>query len=166
MQLVRSFYSLLKWICIVNLLILSQASRKGHAHEKEEPKPKPISAIHSIGLGFGNLSATSENIPSGYGDPAGPDAAEVFAKAACGCCGRCWRHCCCMCCIQACSRMNDQCAIVFIQLFSALACLGCYSCCSACCGGEEWVNSTRLDSTRSVGRIKIISCTLKLLSTL
>ncbi|XP_057767359.1 LOW QUALITY PROTEIN: uncharacterized protein LOC130987726 [Salvia miltiorrhiza] len=114
-----------------------KSSRKGDAHQKEEPKPKVISTMHNIGLGYGSLSATAENIPSGYGDPDDPDGAEVFTKSGCGCCGRCWRHCCCMCCIQVCSRMNDQCAIVFTQLVSALACLGCYSCCSACCGGEE-----------------------------
>ncbi|KAH6828549.1 inter-alpha-trypsin inhibitor heavy chain-like protein [Perilla frutescens var. hirtella] len=106
-----------------------KASRKVDLQKKEEPKPEVISTAHNLGLGFGNLNATAENIPSGYGDPEPPDAGEVFLKAGCSCCGRCWRHCCCMCCIQACSRMNDQCAIAFTQLFGALACLGCYSCC-------------------------------------
>ncbi|XP_042000549.1 uncharacterized protein LOC121750142 isoform X2 [Salvia splendens] len=114
-----------------------KSSRKGDSHHKEEPKPKVISTMHNIGLGYGSLSATGENIPSGYGDPDELEAAEVLAKSGCGCCGRCWRHCCCMCCIQVCSRMNDQCGIVLTQLISAVACLGCYSCCSACCGGEE-----------------------------
>lgn len=120
-----------------NKYVLLQSSRKGNSHPKEDPKPKPISTMHNIGLGYGSLSATAENIPSGYGDPDDPEVAEALAKSSCGCCGRCWRHCCCMCCIQVCSRMNDQCGIVFTQLISALACLGCYSCCSACCGGED-----------------------------
>lgn len=110
-----------------------KASRKVDLHQKEEPKPQVISTGRHMGLGFGNLSATTENIPSGYSEPDPPDAADVFAKAACGCCGRCWKHCCCMCCIQVCSRMNDQCVLAFTQLFGALACLGC----CMCCGGED-----------------------------
>ncbi|KAG6414287.1 hypothetical protein SASPL_127005 [Salvia splendens] len=126
-----------KIITVLQYKYWLQSSRKGDSHHKEEPKPKVISTMHNIGLGYGSLSATGENIPSGYGDPDELEAAEVLAKSGCGCCGRCWRHCCCMCCIQVCSRMNDQCGIVLTQLISAVACLGCYSCCSACCGGEE-----------------------------
>jgi hypothetical protein len=41
-----------------------------------------------------------------------------------------------MCFINTCSKMNDQCAIVLVQVCAALSFLGCFECCSQlCCGG-------------------------------
>ncbi|KAG8376239.1 hypothetical protein BUALT_Bualt09G0042400 [Buddleja alternifolia] len=106
-------------------------------HNKEDSKPQKMLNCIGHGIGFGNLSATVENIPPGFCDTKPPDGAEIFAKAASNCCGKLCSHCCCMCCIKTCSRMNDQCAIVLTQLFGSLVCLGCFACCGACCGGQD-----------------------------
>lgn len=94
--------------------------------------------LHGLGLGFGNLTATAENLPPGCEEEKLPEAAEIFVKAASNCFGKLCGHCCCPCCIQTCSRMNDQSAIVLTQLCGALACLGCFSCCELCCSGHDW----------------------------
>ncbi|KAL0410407.1 UNVERIFIED_CONTAM: Inter-alpha-trypsin inhibitor heavy chain H2 [Sesamum latifolium] len=114
-----------------------KVSGKGDHHKAEDPKPQKIIMLPIMGIGFGNLTATAENIPPGSCYTRPPDAAEVFAKAASDCCARLCGRCCCMCCIQTCSRMNDQCAILITQLCGALACLGCYACCGVCCGGND-----------------------------
>ncbi|CAA0818694.1 inter-alpha-trypsin inhibitor heavy chain-related [Striga hermonthica] len=106
-----------------------RVSSKVNAHKMEDPKPQRVLILRNLGLGFGNLTATHENIPPGLGDVKQLDAGEVFARAASNCCGRLCNHCCCMCCIQTCSRINDQCAIALTQLCGALACLGCFACC-------------------------------------
>ncbi|KAL3642875.1 hypothetical protein CASFOL_013690 [Castilleja foliolosa] len=102
--------------------------------KKEDPKPQKIIMLRGMGLGFGNLTATVENICPGSGEVKAIDAAEVFARAASSCCRSLCDHCCCMCCINTCSRMNDQCAIAFAQLCGALACLSCFAC---CCDGND-----------------------------
>ncbi|KAL0308412.1 UNVERIFIED_CONTAM: Inter-alpha-trypsin inhibitor heavy chain H3 [Sesamum radiatum] len=117
--------------------VVKKVSGKGDHHKAEDPKPQKIIMLPNMGVGFGNLTATTENIPPGSGYTRPPDAAEVFAKAASDCCARLCGRCCCMCCIQTCSRMNDQCAILITQLCGALACLGCYTCCGLCCGGND-----------------------------
>lgn len=89
--------------------------------------------LQNLGVGFGNLTATADNIPPGVEEPKLPEAAEIIMKAASNCCGKMWNRCCCMCCIQCCSKMNDQCAIVLAQLCTALACFGCVECCSEVC---------------------------------
>ncbi|XP_075490974.1 uncharacterized protein LOC142529349 [Primulina tabacum] len=114
-----------------------QVSNKTRHKKTEDSKPQKIIILNNVGLGFGNIDATKENIPPGSSDTKLPEAAEIFIKATSNCCGRLCGHCCCPCCIQMCSRMNDQCAIVLTQLCGALACLGCYACCEACCGGEH-----------------------------
>jgi hypothetical protein len=47
-----------------------------------------------------------------------------------------------MCFINTCSKMNDQCAIVLVQVCAALSFLGCFECCSQLCcgggGGSDW----------------------------
>ncbi|KAF7142694.1 hypothetical protein RHSIM_Rhsim05G0005400 [Rhododendron simsii] len=100
-------------------------------------KGQKIIMLRSLGLGFGNLTATAENLSPGYEEEKLPEAAEIFVKAASNCCGKLCGRCCCMCCIQTCSRMNDQCAIVLTQLCGAIACLGCFSCCELCCSGKD-----------------------------
>ncbi|KQK21328.1 hypothetical protein BRADI_1g60207v3 [Brachypodium distachyon] len=92
--------------------------------------------LNGLTLGFGNVAATMENLTSGFGDTKAPDKFEMFGKSVGGCCSRVADCCCCMCFINACSKMNDQCAIVMVQLCAALSFLGCFECCSElCCGG-------------------------------
>ncbi|OVA08327.1 von Willebrand factor [Macleaya cordata] len=96
-----------------------------------DSKGRKIMLLQSLGIGFGNLMATAENIPPGFGEPQLPEpVADAFVKAASNCCSRLSYCCCCNCCIQCCSKVNDQCAIVLIQLCTALSCLGCLCCCS------------------------------------
>ncbi|KAL5822344.1 hypothetical protein ACOSQ3_020252 [Xanthoceras sorbifolium] len=89
--------------------------------------------LGSLGVGFGNLKATIENIVPGAEEPKSPDAAEILAKVASNFCGGLLNRCCCMCFIQACSHMNNQCSIVLSQLCAALACFECISCCYELC---------------------------------
>ncbi|KAL6521326.1 hypothetical protein OROGR_017895 [Orobanche gracilis] len=81
-----------------------QVSAKVDYPKKEVPKPPMILTLCNIGLGFGNLSATVNNIPPGSADKH-TGAAEVFVRAASNCCGWLCNHCCCMCCIQTCSKV-------------------------------------------------------------
>ncbi|XP_011035744.1 PREDICTED: uncharacterized protein LOC105133437 isoform X2 [Populus euphratica] len=83
-------------------------------------------------VGFGNLSATAENIPPGT-ETRSSDATEMLFNAASNCCSRVVDRCCCMCFIQTCSYMNNQCAIVLSQLCAALACFECINCCIELC---------------------------------
>ncbi|XP_041005433.1 uncharacterized protein LOC121250378 isoform X1 [Juglans microcarpa x Juglans regia] len=94
--------------------------------------------LRNLGIGFGNLTATADNIPPGSEEPKLPEAAEIFVRAASNCCGSMCNQCCCMCCIQLCSKMNNQCAIVLTQLCTALAFFGCVECCTTvCCSGSD-----------------------------
>ncbi|KAI3443544.1 hypothetical protein Pfo_000209 [Paulownia fortunei] len=49
--------------------IVKQVSSKVDHHKTEDSKPQKILMLHNMGLGFGNISATAENIPPGAGDP-------------------------------------------------------------------------------------------------
>ncbi|KAL7091906.1 hypothetical protein ACP275_12G132100 [Erythranthe tilingii] len=109
-------------------------SKKVDNRKRQDSKPPRILARHNNGVGFGNLSATKENVPPGPTNPNPTDAAEVFVRGASNCCGKLCNNCCgCMCFIQTCSKINDQAAILLTQLCASLACLGCYAC---CCGGD------------------------------
>ncbi|PNT54975.1 hypothetical protein POPTR_001G166800v4 [Populus trichocarpa] len=88
--------------------------------------------LGNLCVGFGNLSATAENIPPGTEETKSSDATEMF-NAASNCCSRVVERCCCMCFIQTCSYMNNQCAIVLSQLCAALACFECMNCCIELC---------------------------------
>jgi hypothetical protein len=93
--------------------------------------------LHGLRLGFGDKAATRENLLAGFGNEKPPETLKIFKKAG-GCCSRVADCLCCMCCIKACNRMNDQCAILMVQICAALSCLGCYECCAeVCCGGSE-----------------------------
>ncbi|KAK6784566.1 hypothetical protein RDI58_018021 [Solanum bulbocastanum] len=102
----------------------------------EEPKLQKKTLLQNIGVGFGNYSATIENIAPGTAETK-PETAEILAMAASNCCGKMCDICCCMCCIRTCSKMNDQCAIVLTQFLGSLACLGCFACCELCCSGND-----------------------------
>ncbi|KAJ6354393.1 hypothetical protein OIU76_027254 [Salix suchowensis] len=90
------------------------------------------------GAGFGDLTATAENLRPGAEESKLPEAAEIIIKAASNCCSSMCNQCCCMCCVQSCAKMNNEFAIVLTQLCTALACIGCFECCSdICCGGQD-----------------------------
>ncbi|GMP36973.1 hypothetical protein CsSME_00008893 [Camellia sinensis var. sinensis] len=116
---------------------LEAAPSRVELQKMVDSKGQKIKMLRSLGIGFGNLTATTENTSPGSEEDKLPEAAEMFVKAASNCCGRIFGRCCCMCCIQTCSRMNDQCAIALTQLCGALVCLGCFSCCEVCCSGRE-----------------------------
>ncbi|XP_065868993.1 uncharacterized protein [Euphorbia lathyris] len=94
----------------------------------ESESPKMI-MLGSLGVGFGNLSATAANVPPGTGEFKSPEATELLVKAASSCCSKMIDRLCCMCFIQTCSHMNNQCSIVLTQLCAALACFECVNCC-------------------------------------
>uniref|UniRef100_A0A0E0GP04 VWFA domain-containing protein n=1 Tax=Oryza nivara TaxID=4536 RepID=A0A0E0GP04_ORYNI len=112
--------------------------------EQGKQKPKKNStqneqsatSLNGLTLGFGDTAATRENLSAGFGDTKPPERFEMFDKAV-GCCSRLTDCCCCMCFINTCSKMNDRCAIVMVQLCGALSCLACFECCSLCCGGSD-----------------------------
>ncbi|CAN4096507.1 unnamed protein product [Withania somnifera] len=82
--------------------------RKVHSdNEKiEESLVQKTILLQYLGFGFGNLTATIENIPPGA-IAIEEEAAELIAKATCNCCGKlCGLCCCCSCCIRACSKIN------------------------------------------------------------
>nr|KJB07323.1 hypothetical protein B456_001G016000 [Gossypium raimondii] len=110
--------------------------KKTDPHKIKDPLAPRKTLLQSLSVGFGDLTATAENIRPGFEQQKLPDAAEVFLKATSDCCGRMCNRCCCMCCIQCCSKMNDQCAIVLTQIFTALAFIGCIECCTLCCGQD------------------------------
>ncbi|XP_052182839.1 uncharacterized protein LOC127795290 [Diospyros lotus] len=88
--------------------------------------------LRNVGLGFGNLVATAENLPP-FQEEKLHESSEIIAKAAARCCGRLLDRCCCMCFLQTCSRLSDRCAVTFTQLCTALACLECFNCCFELC---------------------------------
>lgn len=117
------------------LQVLTKAIKTKQAESNKDLK---VVLLRHIGLGFGNLSATVENILPGCEEVKLPEAAEKFVMAASNCCNKVCGACCCMCCIQACSRINNQCAILLTQIVTSFACLGCISCCELCCSAQEW----------------------------
>ncbi|XP_016436297.1 uncharacterized protein LOC107762453 [Nicotiana tabacum] len=113
--------------------------RKVHsdAEKIEERIVETTILLLYLGIGFGNITATIENIPPGAIESE-DEAAEIIAKATSNCCGKlCGICCCCGCCIRTCSKMNHQCAIALSQLLGALGCLGCFACCQYCCCGND-----------------------------
>lgn len=119
------------------LLETDMAPKQVDRQRTEDPKAQKIIVKRNLGIGFGNLTATDDNILPGSDESKPPEAAEIIVKAASNCCGKLCDYCCCMCCIKVCSRLNDQCAVFLTQLCGSLACLGCYSCCGACCSGQD-----------------------------
>ncbi|XP_008782726.3 inter alpha-trypsin inhibitor, heavy chain 4-like isoform X1 [Phoenix dactylifera] len=103
---------------------------KKHGSQKHAgPKNRLSILVHGLTIGFGNIVATSENLPTGFGEPKLPETNDVLEKAV-RCCDN---YCCCMYIIKACSKMNDKLAVVMAQGCAALSCLGCYECCCAAC---------------------------------
>lgn len=128
----------LTYILLLHVDQHKQVPSKIEQQKATDFKGQKTIMLRSLGLGFGNLTATAENLSPGCEEEKLPEAAEIFVKAASNCCGKLCGRCCCMCCIQTCSQMNDQCAIVLTQLCGVIACLGCFSCCELCCSGNDW----------------------------
>ncbi|KAM7471879.1 hypothetical protein LguiA_010062 [Lonicera macranthoides] len=120
-------------------LMLVQRSDKGDSEsilvqEKvDAPSVKKMIFMRTLGVGFGNLIATAENLRPGMEEAKAQQPAGLIIDAASSCCGRVLDLCCCMCCIQACSRLNNQCSIALTQLCTALACFECLNCCIEFC---------------------------------
>jgi hypothetical protein len=120
---------------VTNTAVFDQAKNK--PTKQSSPDELPAMPLGGLALGFGDVAATRENLTTGFGDMQATEKFVIFEKAV-GCCSRVADCCCCMCLIKACSKMNDQCAIVMAQACAALACLGCFECCSElCCGGPN-----------------------------
>lgn len=113
-----------------------ESKKSDHQKILNSKVPKTI-MLQNLGIGFGDLTATAENLPPASEIPKLPEVAEIFVKAASNCCSSVVNKCCCMCCIQCCNKLNDQCVIVLTQLCTALACVGCFECCSFCCCGQD-----------------------------
>ena len=121
---------------VTNISVFDQAKNK--PIKQSSPDERSAMPLRGLTLGFGDVTATRENLTTGFGDIKPPEKFEIFEKAV-GCCSRVADCFCCMCFIKACSKMNDQCAVVMMQACAALACLGCFECCSElCCGGANW----------------------------
>ncbi|XP_076896751.1 uncharacterized protein LOC143549846 [Bidens hawaiensis] len=104
-----------------------QGKKEGSFQNIEALKTEMIKVLHHLGLGFGNVVATSENIPPGF-EHRTPNQTEKLVRVAGDCCANVFGKCCCMCCIEACSKMNNQCSVVLTQLCGAVTCLGCFEC--------------------------------------
>ncbi|KAG4949469.1 hypothetical protein JHK85_043338 [Glycine max] len=74
--------------------------KKSHPQSGAKEQGQRIIFLPPLGIGFGNLTATTENIQPGSEETKGPDGAEIFVKASINCCGTCCKNFCCMCCIQ------------------------------------------------------------------
>ncbi|KAM0017545.1 putative von Willebrand factor, type A, von Willebrand factor A-like domain superfamily [Helianthus debilis subsp. tardiflorus] len=104
----------------------------------DEKRSKPMNqktiCLRNISVGFGNLKATTENLPPGIEDVKLNEAVKMVMKAATSCYGfmaswGCWR-----CLLQTWSQVkNDQCALAIAQLCTALACLEFLDCCCDLC---------------------------------
>lgn len=144
-------YSTSIFILINHVLIISsidklkQGSESTSGQKMVDSGVSKTISLQSLHIGFGDLIATTENIPPCKEETKLPEAAEIFVKAASNCCSSMCNKCCCLCCIQCCSKLNDQCVIVLTQICTALACFGCLECCSfICCSGSEgWWNWTQ-----------------------
>ncbi|CAN4089165.1 unnamed protein product [Withania somnifera] len=95
---------------------------------------KKIIYLRALGVGFGNLKATADNLPVEAAEPKLHETSEMAFAAATSLCSKLCDCCCCMCFIQFCSRVNDRCAVTLAQLCTALACFECFSFCCEVCG--------------------------------
>ncbi|KAK9734443.1 hypothetical protein RND81_04G140100 [Saponaria officinalis] len=106
------------------------------AHDKSSLQKmvmcRKLFPLQSLGVGFGDLKKTAENLPPGVTVKT-PDATDMIVKAATGCCHQFLDRCCCMCCIQVVSKMSDRFVITLTQICAALSCCQCLDCCYDLC---------------------------------
>ncbi|KAL8128578.1 hypothetical protein V2J09_017733 [Rumex salicifolius] len=130
-----------EYTCMTILETTKEASDSGQQKKSKADKHKEqcvAREVRSLGLGFGNLKATENNLRPGFEEAKPPEAAEIFIKGTSDCCTKLFGCCCCMCCIECCNKVNNQCAIVLAQFCTAFACFGCLECCTeVCCSGGD-----------------------------
>lgn len=110
----------------------TQQVKKRDSRKHAGSKDNLLILVRDMAIGFGDITATIENHPTGLGEPKEPGTSLVYNKAI-GCCSRIAYCCCCPCLIKTCSRLNDQLVIVMTQLCTALSCLACSECCTELC---------------------------------
>ncbi|KAK4736214.1 hypothetical protein R3W88_010475 [Solanum pinnatisectum] len=123
-------------LILVENLKEKQTSKLDTVDEKasDQLNVKKIIYLRALGVGFGNLKATADNLPVEAAEPKLHETSEMVFAAASNLCGKLCDFCCCMCFIQFCSRVNDRCAVTLAQLCTALACFECISFCCEVCG--------------------------------
>ncbi|KAJ6805451.1 inter alpha-trypsin inhibitor, heavy chain 4-like [Iris pallida] len=104
--------------------------------QKQQSRSSVLIRAHELTFGFGNVTATAENLPAQFGEPKAPESFAVLNKAV-GCCSRLCDCCCCMCVINTCAKLNDRCVVALTQLCVGLSCFGCFECCSELCCGND-----------------------------
>ncbi|KAI3521349.1 hypothetical protein L1887_10812 [Cichorium endivia] len=92
-----------------------------------------VMLLRDLSVGFGNVTATVDNLPPGIEEVKLNEPAGMMMKAASSCYGVVLDRVCCVSLIRTCSQMNDQCAIALTQLCTALACFECLNCCCEIC---------------------------------
>ncbi|KAH0728786.1 hypothetical protein KY290_003489 [Solanum tuberosum] len=123
-------------LVLVENLKEKQTSKLETVDEKasDQLNVKKIIYLRALGVGFGNLKATADNLPVEAAEPKLHETSEMVFAAASNLCGKLCDFCCCMCFIQFCSRVSDRCAVTLAQLCTALACFECISFCCEVCG--------------------------------
>nr|XP_043637476.1 uncharacterized protein LOC122608432 [Erigeron canadensis] len=117
-----------------NLKLANESYLPEELQKRNKSKNQKKKYLINLIVGFGNLTATAENLPPGIEELklSEPAAGKVLQAVS-----SCWTifldRVCCKCFIQACDQLNDQCAIILTQLCTALACFQCLShCCDMC----------------------------------
>uniref|UniRef100_A0A3Q7FW48 VWFA domain-containing protein n=1 Tax=Solanum lycopersicum TaxID=4081 RepID=A0A3Q7FW48_SOLLC len=95
-------------LILVENLKEKQTSKLETVDEKasDQLNVKKIIYLRALGVGFGNLKATADNLPVEAAEPKLHETSEMF-----------------------CSRVSDQCAVTLAQICTALACFECISFC-------------------------------------
>ncbi|KAG0499484.1 hypothetical protein HPP92_004175 [Vanilla planifolia] len=121
----------------VDLMPQEEVKQKRDKRKHGEAEVELATLVHHLKLGFGNLTATMENLPPACGEPIHqPESFAMLEKAA-NCCNSICNCCCCMCCIQLCSSLSDRFVIALTQLVAALSCFACSECCiQLCCDAD------------------------------
>ncbi|XAR67567.1 hypothetical protein NMG60_11002368 [Bertholletia excelsa] len=123
--------------CRMILVQTDKVKQTNETASKEEKvadiSDQKIIFLRSMGLGFGNLAATAENLPLSAAEAKLHETSEMIMKAAANCCSMVLDRVCCMCFIQFCSRLNDKCVVTLTQLCGGFACFECLNCCCELC---------------------------------
>ena len=80
----------------LNLLYIHQIFQQTETNGEKQKVISRTIPLQNFGIGFGDTTATKENVTPGFGEARAPDAAEKFVKAASSCCVSLCNKCCCM----------------------------------------------------------------------
>lgn len=98
------------------------------------PKTQLAILVCDLTIGFGNATATLENLPTGFGGLK-PRKTNYVCEKAVRCCDN---YCCCMYMIKRCSKLNDRLVATKTQFCTALSFLDCNKICHLpCCEGSN-----------------------------